>query len=98
VVSSPTNGGKINVGPGKISVRYANQALESRQVDWPQLVAGDEAFRAAATVDGAYGQAWGLHWLLVTRYKAEYAAYMRLLGQKKPLQEYRPEQRRAGFQ
>ena len=92
------NGGKINVGPGKISVRYANQALESQQVDWAQLLAGDEAFRAAATVDGAYGQAWGLHWLLVTRYKAEYSAYMRLLGQKKPLQEYPPEQRQADFQ
>jgi hypothetical protein len=92
------NGGKINVGPGKISVRYANQALESQPVDWAQLLGGDEAFRAAATVDGAYGQAWGLHWLLVTRYKSEYAAYMRLLGQKKPLQEYPPEQRQADFQ
>jgi hypothetical protein len=78
------NGGKINVGPGKISVRYANQALESQSVDWAQLVGGDEAFRAATTVDGAYGQAWGLHWLLVTRYKAEYAAYMRLLGRRSP--------------
>jgi len=92
------NAGKINVGPGKISARYANQALEAQQVDWSALVAGDEAFRNDATIDGAYGQAWGLHWLLVTRYKAEYGSYMRLLGKKKPLQEDSPQQRLADFQ
>ena len=92
------NSGKINIGPGKVSVRYANQAVEAQSADWSQLVSGDQSFRNPATVDGAYGQAWGLHWLLVTRYKSEYAAYMRLLGQKKPLQECSPEQRQADFQ
>jgi len=92
------NAGKINVGPGKISVRYANQALESQQVEFADLVANDEAFRDVATMDSAYGQAWGLHWLLVTRYKAEYATYMRLLGKKKPLQEDKRQLRRADFQ
>ena len=92
------NAGKINVGPGKISVRYANQALEATQVKWDNLLADDDAFSTPALVDDAYGQAWGLHWLLVTRYKTEYAAYMRLLGRKKPLQEDSPQQRQADFQ
>lgn len=92
------NAGKINVGPGKVSVRYANQAMEATQVKWDNLLADDAAFGNPALIDDAYGQAWGLHWLLVTRYKTEYAAYMRLLGQKKPLQEDSPQQRRADFQ
>ncbi len=92
------NSGKINVGPGKISVRYANQALEAQQVKWDDLLAEDDAFGDSARADDAYGQAWGLHWLLVTRYKTEYAAYMRLLGQKKPLQEDSPKQRQTDFQ
>lgn len=91
------NAGKVNVGPGKISVRYANQALESQQLSFADLVADDAAFSDSARVDSAYGHAWGLHWLLVTRYKAEYAAYMRLLGTKKPFQEDTPEQRLADF-
>ena len=92
------NAGKVNVGPGKISVRYANQALEAQQLGFAELVAEDAAFSDSARVDSAYGQAWGLHWLLVTRYKAEYAAYMRLLGTKKPFQEDTLEQRLADFQ
>jgi len=92
------NAGKINVGPGKVSVRYANQALEATQVKWDNLLADDDAFHTPALVDDAYGQAWGLHWLLVTRYKTEYAAYMRLLGQKKPLGKDSSQQRQADFQ
>jgi len=92
------NQGKINVGPGKVSVRYANQALEATQVKWDHLLADDDPFHTPALVDDAYGQAWGLHWLLVTRYKAEYAAYLRLLGQKKPVAKDSPQQRQADFQ
>jgi hypothetical protein len=92
------NQGKINVGPGKVSVRYANQALEASQVAWGDLIAADDAFRTPTAVDDAYGLAWGLHWLLVTRYKPQYAAYMRLLGQKKPLAQETPQQRESDFQ
>ncbi len=92
------NGGKINVGPGKISVRYANQALEATRVDWADLLADNDAFRSPDAVDDAYGLSWGLHWLLVTRYKREYAAYMRLLGQKAILGQDDAQQRQADFQ
>jgi len=91
------NAGKINVGPGKVSVRYANQALQAAQVGWEHLLAGDDPFHTPALVDDAYGQAWGLHWLLVTRYRNEYPAYLRLLGQKKPLEDDEPAQRQADF-
>jgi hypothetical protein len=91
------NAGKINVGPGKVSVRYAHQALDARGLPWSELIAGDAAFTAPPRVADAYGQAWAMHWFLVTRHKPEYAAYMRLLGQKQPLQEDSPHQRRADF-
>jgi hypothetical protein len=92
------NAGKINVGPGKISVRYANQALQATRVNWQNLLTGDDAFREPDAVDDAYGLAWGLHWLLVTRYKNEYAAYMRTLGQKTVLGQDDAAQRSSDFQ
>jgi hypothetical protein len=92
------NSGKINVGPGKISVRYAKQALAATRVSWTDLLASNDAFRSPELVDDAYGLSWGLHWLLVTRYKSLYAAYMRLLGQKPILGRDDAGQRQADFQ
>lgn len=92
------SGGKVHVGPGKINIRYAKAALEPSSLTWSDLIARDDAFRQTQQVESAYGQAWGLHWLLVTRYKTEYAAYMRLLGGKKPLADDSPQQRLADFQ
>lgn len=91
------NQGKISVGPGKISLRYAGQALDGSEVPWEQMITDDALFASADLVSQAYGNAWGLHWLLVTRYKAQYGEYLRRLAQKKPLAKDTPESRLAEF-
>ncbi len=87
------NQGKINVGPGKISLRYAEQALSSEDVSWKQMAVDDAVFAKADLVSAAYGNAWGLHWLLFTRYKSQYGEYLRRLAQKKPLEKDSPNDR-----
>ena len=79
------NQGKISVGPGKISLRYAEQALAGSNLPWEQMLVDESVFAQADLLSEAYGNAWGLHWLLVTRYKPQYGEYLRRLSQKKPL-------------
>ncbi len=87
------NGGRINVGPTKISRRYARQALAGRQLSWKAMLNDDKVFQGNVLVGEAYGQAWGLHWLLVTKHRHDYLKYVKLLAQKQPL-EQEPEGRR----
>lgn len=91
------NQGKISIGPGKISMRYATQAIESRRVTWEQLLTNDAVFQTDALASDAYGLGWGLHWLAVTKYHSEYGKYLRLLATKQPLTEDKPQQRLADF-
>lgn len=79
------NQGKISVGPGKISLRYAEQAQAGDNLSWKQLAVDDSVFNKADLVSEAYGNAWGMHWLLFTRYKSQYGEYLRRLAEKKPL-------------
>jgi hypothetical protein len=46
----------------------------------------------------AYGQAWGLHWLLVTQYKQKYVQYVQLLAKKRTLEIDDAAQRVAQFE
>ncbi len=91
------NQGKINIGPGKISLRYAEQALKDSKLSWRQMLVQDEAFDTADVVSAAYGNAWGLHWLLVTKYKSQYGEYLRRLAQKRTLAKDTPEERLEDF-
>ena len=91
------NQGKINVGPGKISLRYADQALKGSKLSWRQMLVEDEAFDQSDLVSEAYGNAWGLHWLLATKYRSQYGEYLRRLAQKKTLAKDTPEQRLEDF-
>lgn len=91
------NQGKINVGPGKISLRYAEQALAGDNVSWEQMAVGDSVFSKADVVSEAYGNAWGMHWLLFTRYKPQYGEYLRRLADKKPLAKDSPADRLDDF-
>lgn len=93
-----SNQGKISVGPGKISPRYTTMALQSRQFNWEQLATTDGLYSQDSTAGEAYGMGWGLHWVLVTKYKIEYAKYLRILAAKQPLAKDSPEQRLADFQ
>jgi len=91
------NQGKISVGPGKISPRYARQALEAKSVTTERMAVDDDVFHQDETALDAYGLAWGLHWLAVTKYRPEYGKYLRCLAEKKPLDEESAASRVADF-
>ena len=83
--------------PIKVSPRYAKQSLQHDKMTWEEMHIHDDAFRGDVLVSEAYGQAWGLHWLLITKYKPEYNKYLKLLSQKSPLADDNPEERKADF-
>lgn len=91
------NNGRITVSPVKISTRYAKQALEEDTFDWKAMATNDKVFQGDVLASEAYGQAWGLHWLLVTKYRSQYGKYLRTLAAKEPLSADSPEQRLADF-
>ncbi len=88
------NKGRINIGPTKISRRYARQALAGGKLSWEEMLDSDEVFHGNVLTGEAYGHAWSLHWLLITKYKVEYLNYIKLLAQKLPLEE-EPEGKRG---
>jgi len=92
------NNGRITVSPVKISPRYAQQALASDNFDWKTMAANDKVFMGDVLAGEAYGQAWGLHWLLVTKYRDQYRAYVRILSAKQPLEVDSIEQRQKDFE
>ncbi|MFO1020536.1 MAG: DUF1570 domain-containing protein [Planctomycetales bacterium] len=87
-----TVSGKINSSPFKISTRYALQALDDQQEDlgWTKLMQDDSVFGGGGLIGKAYGQAWGLHWLLLTKHKSGYSRYVKLLTEKTPLRRTVP--------
>lgn len=89
--------GKVGAHPIKVSPRYARQSLQHDNMTWEEMHLHDEAFRGDVLVSEAYGQAWGLHWLLITKYKAEYNKYLKLLSQKPALGDDNMDERKADF-
>lgn len=89
--------GKVLAHPTKVSPRYARQALLRDNMTWDDMHLHDEVFRGDVLVTEAYGQAWGLHWLLITKYKNDYNKYLKLLAQKQPLAVDSPEERKSDF-
>ena len=89
--------GRISIGPTKVSPRYARQVLAARQVTFREIVSDDGAFAGDVLAGEAYGNAWALHWLLVTKYRTGYGKYVRLLSQKQVLEKDDAEQRTADF-
>ena len=79
------DGSKVRNGPTTLSTDYSKLALKARRVDWKEIVQEDRAFRGDVFAGEAYGHAWGIHWLLVTRYRSQYGKYVRLMSQKEPL-------------
>lgn len=92
------DGERIRSGPRAVSDRYGQMALRARVVSWRELVTNDRVFQGDVLAGEAYGQAWGLHWLLVTKYRTEYNKLVRHFAAKKPLEIDRPDQRLAEFE
>jgi hypothetical protein len=92
------DGERVRSGPRAISDRYGRLALKAQVVDWREIVANDRTFQGDVLAAEAYGHAWGLHWLLVTKHRTEYNQLMRHFAAKKPLDLDRPDERLAEFE
>lgn len=92
------NQGRVNIGPALVSARYARQVRDASNVGFSTVLGDDASFQGDDLATEAYGRAWGLHWLLVTKYKPQYAEYVRQLSGKPPLQRPTEEERNADFQ
>jgi hypothetical protein len=92
------DGDRVRSGPKSISDRYGQMALRARVVTWTEIVARDQPFQGDVLAAEAYGHAWGLHWLLVTKYRAEYNVLVKHYSGKKPLELDRPDERVAEFE
>uniref|UniRef100_A0A7C2K1L5 DUF1570 domain-containing protein n=1 Tax=Schlesneria paludicola TaxID=360056 RepID=A0A7C2K1L5_9PLAN len=92
------DGERIRGGPRVISDRYGPMSLKARVVDWREIVANDRTFQGDVLAAEAYGHAWGMHWLLVTKYRSEYNKLVRHFAAKKPLELDRPDQRVEEFE
>lgn len=91
------NRGRISQGPTKVTVRYARQALAAKVLTWEQVLSDDRVFTGDVLVGEAYGFAWAMHWLLLTKYRNQYGKYVRQLAQKTSLGPDTPAQRLAEF-
>lgn len=92
------DGERIRGGPKIVSNRYGPLALQARVVNWREVVANDRSFHGDVLASEAYGHAWGLHWLLVTKYRTEYHKLVRHFAAKQPLDLDRPDQRVEEFE
>lgn len=79
------NGERIRSGPTRISAEYARRWLRANRVDWTDIVSDDKVFRGDVLAGEAYANAWGLHWLLLTKHRDGYSRYLQMLGRKKTL-------------
>lgn len=91
------NRGRISQGPTKVTARYARQALEAKVLTWEQVLSDDKVFTGDVLVGEAYGDAWAMHWLLITKYRNQYGKYVRQLAEKTPLGKDSPAQRLEEF-
>ncbi|MEX1098337.1 MAG: DUF1570 domain-containing protein [Planctomycetales bacterium] len=80
--------GQVRRTPTNVTERYAGVAGRARTVSFREIVQNDRAFQGDVFAGEAYGNAWALHWLLVTQYKVQYGKYVRHLAEKKALEDY----------
>lgn len=91
------NGKRVNVAPSMVSAKFARRTYRSKQINWATVVVDDSPFRGNDLAGDAYTHAWGMHWLLVTRYKKQYTEYVKKLNQKKTLGSVTREERAREF-
>ncbi len=92
------DGERVRSGPKVVSDRYGKLALHAKVVDWSEIVANDRAFQGDVLAAEAYGHAWGMHWLLVTKYRTEYNKLVRHFSAKEPLSLDHPGARVSEFE
>jgi hypothetical protein len=79
------SGDRISGTPSKPHARYVQMLQTEHQLQWDELIQKDKAFHGDILAGEAYAQAWSMHWVMVNNHKAEYVKYVKLLGEKQPL-------------
>lgn len=92
------DGERVRSGPRVVSDRYGPLALKATRVNWKDVIAKDDPFQGDVLAAEAYGHAWGIHWLLVTKYRTEYHKLVRHFSGKKPLSTDQPQIRVTEFE
>lgn len=90
-------GDRISKGPGVVIPEQARRCVATKQLSWDEMMEQDAAFHSNTIVGEAYANAWGLHWLLVTRYKKEYSNYLNYLKSLPMLTEVDAQERQSQF-
>ena len=81
------NSDKINgKRPLQVNKSYIGAAIRAKTVNWDHVVADDAAFRGDVLAGEAYGNAWSIHWFLVTKYRKQYVDYLKIISEKNPLE------------
>lgn len=92
------DGERVRSGPRVVSSRYGPMAMKATRVSWQDVIAQDDAFQGDVLAAEAYGHAWGIHWLLVTKYKTQYHKLVRHYSEKKPMTNDLAKDRMAEFE
>jgi len=87
------NGERIDIGPSKISTRFARQLATNGRSSWSTVVEDDSAFQSNVLAGSAYTHAWSMHWYFCNYYLNEYMNYVQLLSEREPLQILNAEDR-----
>ncbi|MDF1743906.1 MAG: DUF1570 domain-containing protein [Gimesia sp.] len=90
-------GDRINVSPDRINSHYALLSGIAKLLNWGEVVALNGVFRGSILSGDAYVHAWGLHWMLVTKYPNRYVEYVKKLSSKEPFEESSPKQQYEEF-
>lgn len=97
--SFEASGTRVRSNPGQLNSEFAAVLVERFRGPagqrwnqptnpfWTQLVQNDSQFRGKESWVEAYIFSWGLHWVLVKKYKDQYANYLRYVTQLEPFQE-----------
>jgi len=92
------NGERIDSNPAKVSSRFARQATKlAPDVNWSTLIGNDSSFSADVLAGDAYTLAWCLHWMLCTRHRENYRAFVKHLSERPSLSERSPDDEASSF-
>ena len=93
------DGAEVKGDPSKVNAVYATKSAAGKMaVSFADVISEDRSFRGDVMAGDAYTRAWGLHWLLVNTRPEEYAAYVKRLGTREPLDKVATEGRVAEFE
>lgn len=92
------DGERLKSGPKAFNRKYASIAVNSRKINWADIVREDAGFRGDILAGEAYAQAWALHWWLYTRHRPEYRRLLQHYSQLEPLTEMAAQERMETFQ